>query len=286
MLSAGDEEIETLVRGGGALFIIASTSVLFILDKVARDPASQMEKLRTAFDQNRTPLNALNNFYTVILRSALPVDSDSDIVERFQMVIGTIILAQDPVPVEPLAKLVGLKPEDVYGVLDNLQPVISVGNSGEAPHVYHKSFPDYITDTTRCTDEDLCIVPKDHHTRIARRCFQVMIAHLKHNILDLDTPERFMDNDAGLVASDITEALLGEKIPLELRYACIYWANHLESADIKDTDLMTELELFGNEHLLHWFEALSWIDKLDLAPRAVDLSLKHLVKYALLHMLL
>ena len=50
-----------------------------------------------------------------------------------------------------------------------------------------------------------------------------MSAQLKYNILDLQVgkPERFMDNDAGLLANGITEAQLGEKIPLELRYACI-----------------------------------------------------------------
>ena len=107
-----------------------------------------------------------------------------------------------------------------------------------------------------------------------------MNTHLKHNIagLDLGTPERFMKNDDGLAANGITEAQLGEKIPLELRYACIYWANHFESSDIEDANLMNKLELLGNEHLLHWFEALSWIHKLDSAPRAVDVLLKLLVK--------
>jgi AAA ATPase domain len=276
--SANDEEIDCLVRGAGRLFIIASTSVLFILDKKVRDPASRMEKLRTAFDQNRTPLNALNDFYTVILRSALPAGSDSDAVERFQTVIGTIVLMQDPLPISALAKLVGLRSDCIYAVLDNLQPVISLGDGGETPHIYHKSFPDYLTDATRCTDMDLCIVLNGHHTRIATRCFQVINKLLSHNIMDLGTPDRFLKNDEGLVASGITDAQLNERIPLELRYACIYWANHLGSAVIEDTTLMKDLELFGSEHLLHWIEALSWIRKFNVASRAVDVPLKLLVK--------
>jgi len=202
------------------------------------------------------------------------------------VVLGTIILARDPIPMEPLAKLIRLDSEDVYAVLNNLQSVISHSGGGETPHVYHKSFPDCITDPTRCKDSDLCIIPKDHHTRIAARCFQAMNVHLKQNIagLDLDAPERFLKNSDGLAANGITEDQLAEKIPLELRYACIYWANHLESADIEEADLMNELELFGNEHLLHWFEALSWIRRLELAPRAVDVSWKLLVRYTLLHM--
>jgi hypothetical protein len=31
-------------------------------------------------------------------------------------ILGTIVLIQDPLPVEPLAKLVGLEPEDVHAV--------------------------------------------------------------------------------------------------------------------------------------------------------------------------
>jgi hypothetical protein len=73
------------------------------------------------------------------------------------------------------------------------------------------------------------------------------------------------------------EEQLYEKIPLELRYACVYWANHLESANIEDTDLMNELRLFGDEHLLHWLEALSWIRKLNVASDAVDVTLKLVV---------
>jgi hypothetical protein len=124
-----------------------------------------MRKLQSAFDKNRTPLNALNEIYAVILRGALPVNSDSKTVERFQAVIGTIII--DPLPIPALTKLIRLNPEDVYAVLDNLQPVISFGSDGLTPRIRHKSFSNYITDPMRCKDRDLCIVPEDHLTRIA-----------------------------------------------------------------------------------------------------------------------
>jgi hypothetical protein len=275
--SASDEKIDSLVRGAGRLFIIASTSVLFILDTKVRQPALQMKKLRSAFDQNRTPLNALNDFYTVILRSALPVDSDFDIVERFQKVIGTIVLIQDRLPVEPLARLIGLDPEAVHGVLDNLQPVISLGGPGEIPLIYHNSFPDFITDSARCKDSDLFIPPKYHHVRIATHSLRAMNTLLKQNILNLDTPARLMFNDNALEESGITESQLDEKIPLELQYSSKYWVDHLKSGDIEDSNLMKELELFGGEHLLHWFETLSWIGKLDLAHCALADLLKLLV---------
>ena len=113
---------------------------------------------------------------------------------------------------------------------------------------------------------------------MATRCFQVMNEKLRHNMLDLGTPDRFLTNAEGLAASGITDTQLNERIPQELRYACIYWANHLQSSDIEHAALTKDLELFAGEHLLHWLEALSLICKLKVASRAVGVPLKLLVK--------
>src|SRR6266704_5258830 len=96
-----------------------------------------------------------------------------------------------------------------------------------------------------------------------------MNKYLKRNIWDLGDPARFMDNAEGLAAQGISEDQLHGKIPAELRYACIYWMNHVEGADTVDTDLMKECETFTSEHLLHWLETLSWVGKLDIAHRAL-----------------
>src|SRR6266704_2846923 len=260
--SANEEEIESLVRAAGRLFIIASTAVLFILDKAARNPASQMKKLQGALSHDRTPFNALNEFYTVILRSAVPTDCDRDILERYQAVIGTIIVVQDPLPIATLANLIGLSSEDVRAVLDNLQSVILLGDN-DIPRVYHNSFPDYIKDTMRCKDHDLQIIPGEQHTRIAVCCFNVMNMGLKRNILGLGTPAQYMENSDGLKAEDISDDRLREKIAPELRYACIYWTNHFEGADIEDINLIKKVDGFTKELLLYWLEALSWICKLE-----------------------
>ncbi|KIL56958.1 hypothetical protein M378DRAFT_39152, partial [Amanita muscaria Koide BX008] len=79
---------------------------------------------------------------------------------------------------------------------------------------------------------------------------------------------------------------LQEKIPQQLRYACVYWVNHLEVANIEDEALMTGLEKFVDEHMLYWFEVLSLIGNLDSAHLTLLVVLKLLSRSSDLHQLL
>ena len=111
-----------------------------------------------------------------------------------------------------------------------------------------------------------------------------MNIRLKRNILGLGTPAQFMENNAALKAEGMSNDQVGEKISRELRYACVYWANHFEVADTEDANLIDGIRTFANEHLLHWFEALSLIRKLDVAHRDLLLFRKLLVtRSALVH---
>ncbi|KIL55492.1 hypothetical protein M378DRAFT_591467 [Amanita muscaria Koide BX008] len=271
--SASDKEVDALVRAAGRLFIIASTVVRIILDNIASNPAAQMQKLLGTFAQDRMPFKDLNEFYTVIRRNVVPADCDNDIVNRYQSVVGAITFVQHPLPVTTLAHLIDVSVDDIRAVLVNLRSVILLGDD-DIPRIYHKTFPDYITDLKLCKDGNLRIDAMIHHMRITIRCFQKMEQHLKYNILGLGTPARFMSNKDGLAKDSITDEQLEGNIPQQLRYACVHWANHLEVADIENDDVMKELERFADKHMLHWFEALSLIGKLDTAHRTIRVVLK------------
>ena len=270
---ANDEEIEYLVRASGRLFIIASTAARFILDTTVYDPRSQMEALKT---DGRLFLDGMDSFYLVILRRAIPPGSKAKVVERFKTVVGSILYAQEPLSITTLEHFTyPWSVNSISAVLTNLQSVIVLDH--DTPRIHHESLFNFLTDTNHCTENDFHIASREQHTRITTRCFQIMNEQLKRNVLDLRVPAQFMDNNDGLAADSISEDQVRKKIPPELRYACTYWINHLEKADIGDTSLMKEVQKFGNEHLLHWFEALSWIRKLDLAHRTVRAALKLLV---------
>ncbi|KIL56301.1 hypothetical protein M378DRAFT_172828 [Amanita muscaria Koide BX008] len=271
---ASGEEIASLVGAAGRLFIIASTAVRYILDKSASNPAAQMQKLLRAFAQYLTPFKDLDQFYTVILRNVVPENCDhDDTVSRYQSVVGAIVFVQRPLPVSTLAQLINIDVVEIREVLDNLQSVILLG-SDDVPRIYHKSFSDYLTDQARCKDPRLRIDTRSCHIQIATRCFEIMDKRLKRNILGLGDPARFMSTEDGLKEDGITDEQLQEKIPQQLRYACVYWVNHLEVAKIEDEALMNGLEKFVDERMLYWFEVLSLIGNLDSAHLAIRLVLK------------
>ncbi|KIL57170.1 hypothetical protein M378DRAFT_16435 [Amanita muscaria Koide BX008] len=283
---ASDEDIESLVKAAGRLFIIASTAILYVLNKTLGDPGARMKKLLAEIAQDRTPFHALNRFYSVIVCSAIQMDDDDDnILDRYQIIVGTIVVIQTPLPVATLACLIGEEPKKIYAMLRNLQPVILL-DGDDVPRIYHKSFPDYLTDQARCKDPRLLIDPEIHHTQTATWCFEIMDKHLKRNILGLGDPARFMSNEDGLKEDGITDEQIQAKIPQQLRYACVFWVNHLEIANVKDPLLMNSLAKFADEHMLYWFEVLSLIGKLDLAHHAIRVVLKLLSTSSDLHQLL
>ena len=61
----------------------------------------------------------------------------------------------------------------------------------------------------------------------------IMNTRLRHNILGLGTPGQFIAISAGLEAGGVLDARVREKIPPDVQYACVYWENHLETANTK-----------------------------------------------------
>ncbi|KIL57684.1 hypothetical protein M378DRAFT_16098 [Amanita muscaria Koide BX008] len=249
--------------------IPGDNAVRYILDNAAFNPAAQMQKLLRAFTQDHTPFKDLDYFYTVILRNIVPANcDDDDIVSRYQSVVGAITSVSHPLPVSALAHLINMDVGDIHAVLEKLQSVVLLGDD-DVPRIYHKLFPDYLTDQARCKDHCLRIDPKISHTQIVTCCFEITNKHLEYNILGLGNVARYMSNKEGLEKDGITDVQLQEKIPQQLRYACVYWANHFEVANIEDSNLRNGLTKFVDGHTLHWLEVLSLIGNLNLAHRAI-----------------
>ena len=266
-------ELNTLVTAAGKLFIIASTTIKFLLDDCRYDPEAQMKDLMHAITVDNTgvdPLCTLDGVYIQILSVAIPSNSSPDILSRFHSVIGTIVLLQDPLPVRPLASLLHTATNDVKRALVHLQSVIYLSGPEETPRIYHKSFPDFITDEKRCSNDSRFHVSIEmQHGRIAQNCFRVMDEQLRANICDLKFPDNYLDNDE-------VQHLVDGRISSELQYACLHWATHLYSAD-KDDKLPGLLERFSFTHLLHWLEVLSLIGRLEAGYIALDYAMRFTV---------
>ena len=76
-------DLNTLVNAAGKLFIIASTSIKFLLDDTHCNPSTQMSDLMQVITINNTgvnPLNELDGVYTQILIIVIPLNSSPAIL--------------------------------------------------------------------------------------------------------------------------------------------------------------------------------------------------------------
>ena len=266
-------DFNALVNAAGKFFIIASTAIKFLLDDIRCNPKAQMADLMRGIAVGNTganPLNTLDGVYTQILNIGIPSNSSPTILSRFHSVVGTIVLLQDPLPLQALANLLQTNIDDIKGALLHLQSIIWLSGPENTPRIYHKSFPDFITDAQRCSNVPRFYIPVGlHHRCIARNCFRVMDEQLRANICSLDFQAQYLDNDK------IQHLVVG-RISSELQYASLHWAVHLFSAE-KDNDLFTLLEKFSFTHLLQWLEVLSLIGHLETAYKSIDQSIRFAV---------
>lgn len=266
-------ELNILVDSASKFFIIASTAVRFLLDQYRGDPKAQMADLMQGIatgNRGSSPFNTLDGIYTEILSVAVPSRSPAYILTRFHNVVGTIVLLQDPLALRPLARLLQIPFNDAKMALVRLQSIISLSGPEETPRIHHKSFPDFITDVERCSDDPRFIIPVGiHHTRIAQSCFRVMNEQMHTNICDLKYPEKYMENDK-------IRHLCDDRISPELQYACIHWATHLCGA-AENENLLAMLDHFSFTHLLRWIEVFSITGRLEVAYPALDQAMRFLV---------
>lgn len=274
-------EFNTLVEGAGDLFIIASTMIRFILDKKERDPQSQMVTLLDALGKGThfDVTAVLDQIYLQILQSGVLNGTDVERnIRNFQKVIGTILVLENPLPLDTLAAFLGMKKYRLETVLLPLHSIIAPRSIDQAPQIYHKSFPDFITDPKRCTEDKLYIVPDKHHAEAAMYCFNVMNTELHQNMYNLQGVQQFKLN------KDIeAEGLATNGINAEVGYACAYWATHLKKSGENNKETLVKLlKTFAFTHLLHWLEILSLLGKLDVAHPSLVMGQEYMVSQVLL----
>ncbi|KAF9505275.1 hypothetical protein BS47DRAFT_561216 [Hydnum rufescens UP504] len=263
-------EINALVEKSGKLFIYAATSIRFIGDTRVRDPRGHLRLIldtRLSKGSKTTPYTQLDNLYMGVLRNSLSEAHSEVIIERFQMVVGSIVLLRAPLPLSSFAQFVQYKLEDVDDALHHLRSVITPPPStpDEAPRIYHPSFRDFITDPSRCSIPEFVIVPvPDQELRHALRCFELMATFLKQDIAGI--------SDFSLLNSEVEglEGKVRDALPAEVQYACKYWTSHLSSVELGEKRVVEALEGFSMRSILMWIEAMSLIGSLSSATTLME----------------
>ena len=272
-----DENIDTLCHRAAGLFVYAIATIKFLdsdthlpknrLDVILKLPESTVPEGETPFKHETT----LDSLYASILQTAFS-KKDPDVYIKARAMIGTVVTVVNPLPPRAIAELTHFDPEEVTLYLTLIQSLLAVGEDSNQPvKPFHKSFPDFITDSSRCTDTRFLISPRSLHLELATSCLTIMKNGLEQDLLSL--PEYALNSEVTNLQSRIDD-----RISAALQYACRSWCSHLINADGNTTDVTSYLRIFLEEKFLAWLEVLSVLGDLGGAAVALEKLMQWLQK--------
>jgi len=255
-----DEHINLLCRRAAGFFVYAVATVRF-LDHKAHPPTRRLDVIlnlpectthegRTQFKSNTT----LDSLYTSILQMALDFgpEEDTGLDAEVHSTIGVVVLLVNPLPPPAVAELIGLEAGQVMMILTLIQSLLVLNEEDPDCPVkpFHKSFPDFITDSSRCLNKRFYISPGPLNNKLTINCLELMNETLEQNLLSLP------DYALNLEVRDLPERIKNHISPA-LEYACKSWHHHLICMTEDAGDVLDALCDFLEGKFLPWLEVLS-----------------------------
>jgi len=262
------QDIDALCKKAAGFFIYASTIVKFVSSQYHPPTERLALIISLPQDTSREGKLGINLLYTKVLEQAFH-DVDEDFYSNLRSVVGTVVLASHPLSMKSLSELLGNcgTPSGIYNSLRTLHSIRLVPENMEEPvRIFHKSFPDFLTNPKQCTDNQFFVDPPVYHREILLSCLKLMEERLKKNICDLDDYA---------VLSEVRDLLTHQRTHIgdALEYACCFWTTHLmgtvgSNLDIKDVE--QAIDTFFTKYFLFWVEVLSLLGKLEAGVSALS----------------
>jgi len=250
-----DDNVKTLAERADGLFIFAATATKYILGGGKGFRSARLNDLVSP--QQATPdsfaVAPLDSMYSLILMEA----SRSDMVKANELqqilkVVAAILSARMTLSVNALAELLGLSTEYLHGCLDRLHAVVYLpeDNHDASLRTLHASFGDYLF--TRAAP-GIRIITTLGHDELAHGCLRRMVQDdFAFNISR--SPTSYEPNPKTKL----------DWISLSLRYACLHWAHHIQSASVQST-LDQAVNTIFRPRFLFWLEVLSVLGEIGKA---------------------
>ena len=262
-------DIDVLCTKAAGLFIYASTVVKFIAFRY-QTPTQQLERIISLPENTAHEGKAgVDLLYTQILEQAAAdvrtVQYGGEIYSGFKTVVGAVLLVYNPLSAKALSDLLGFS--NIHTTLHSLHSLLLIPESPEdAICVFHKSFPDFLTDPNRCKDQKFLIKPSTHHAEILLSCLRLMREKLKKNICNLEDYA---------ILSEVKDLSAQKKdhIGDALGYACQFWTKHLLGVHSNSPcvqEVQGAIDQFFTTHFLHWVEVLVLLGNLDIGVYAIN----------------
>ena len=269
-----EEQLDLLCERAAGLFVYAVATLKFLdhpftppskkLDIILRTPGSTTHEGKAKLRSSMT----LDSLYLSAFQDAFDgVDTEDN--EKVRLVIGTVILAVNPLAPSAIATLVNLGKQEVMNLLRLIHSLLKLPEDPDSTVLpFHKSFPDFITDPLRCSDERFLISHERGHLELALNCLKLMSDSLEQNLLSL--PNYALNSEV----KDL-QARVDSCISTALQYACKSWCNHVIEVRGDVTAIIPALDGFLQKGFLAWLEVLSVIG----AARDAVVALERLVPW-------
>ncbi|CCO33277.1 hypothetical protein BN14_07351 [Rhizoctonia solani AG-1 IB] len=255
-ISVTEPQITELAKRAGALFIYAATVVRYIKGGNSIDRLNAVLKTTTVGQETSIKTKEIDQLYEAVLISALHEGLEQLEKDQIQLVLHTVICAQEPLTISALAGLLDITSDKVEAALKPLWSVVRVSELSPADRVstMHASFPDYILSPNR--SKKFACDAQAHNAMLAYSCFRRIRRNPdQFNICNLPSSYVF-DRDV----PEINERVK-QKIPSDLLYACEYWAVHLSLSGSSDEGSY-QLHEFLSKRLLLWTEVLNLTNRI------------------------
>ncbi|CAE6409803.1 unnamed protein product [Rhizoctonia solani] len=270
-LALDEPALEALVDRAGVLFIYAATVVRYIgADHFTLDPN---RRLATVLSATATATSALtcniDTLYRTIIETVFnnPNFEPSDI-ELLKLVLHTVVCAQEPLSINALNVILELGDANrVKTALQRLQSVIYVPTGDNGPvTILHASFSEFILDPTR--SKEYACQEESQHNKLVTLCFnRIKRNRRQFNICQLESSYVFDEQVPGI------DERVSQAIPLDLLYACQYWAVHLQLGE-NSSEQARRLSEFLSGGLLLWMEVLNLKKRISLGSGLLELAKK------------
>jgi len=262
------QEIDALCKKVAGLFIYASTIVKFVASQLHPPDERLALILSLPQDTSCEGRSGIDVLYTQVLDQAFH-DVDQDFYTHLRSVVGAVVLVFHPLSIETLSDLLGNcgTPSRMCNALRTLHSLLLIPYSMEDPvRIFHKSFPDFLTDPKRCTDNQFFIDPLIHHGEILLSCLRLMQERLRKNICNLD--DYAVLSEVGDLPTH-QRAHIGDA----LEYACHFWTTHLirtASSHLDVGEVQQAIDKFFTTCFLFWIEVLSLLGILEVGIYALN----------------
>ena len=234
----GERVFLQLVQRASGLFVWASTVSEFIN---GHDPRKRLDVILSGEITSGAEA-ALDILYKTALESIGCWD-DEDFTTDFREIMGIVLIARQPLSSRAIDTLMQL-PEDRPS-MHTISLLGCVLQQSPTVRVLHPSFADFLMTRERCRRDTWFFNQSIYHRILAFRCLDRMNEVLKRNMCNMT------------LAVDQTH----EMLPEDVAYSCLFWIDHISSIGVDFLPVMVRLCDFLNQHLLHWFEAMSILRK-------------------------